>query len=58
MIRPGEAFDAAPLVLTENSQVEEVVEFLLAKAEKPRILELRISQDGVPPFNKETSLKF
>jgi hypothetical protein len=45
-------------VLTKNSQVEEVVEFLLAKAEKPRILELRISQDGVPPFNKETSLKF
>jgi hypothetical protein len=58
MIRLGEAFDAASLVLTTNSQVEEALEFLLAKTEKPRILELRISQDDVPPFNKEASLKF
>jgi acetolactate synthase-1/2/3 large subunit len=58
MSKLGEAFDVASMVLTDNYQVEEAIDFILARTEKPRILELRISQDDVPPFNMDASLKF
>jgi acetolactate synthase-1/2/3 large subunit len=58
MSKLGEAFGVASMVLTENYQVEEAVDFILARTEKPRMLELKISQDDVPPFNMDASLKF
>jgi acetolactate synthase-1/2/3 large subunit len=58
MVKLGEAFDVTPMVVSDNAQVEEAVDFILARTEKPRILELKVSQEDVPPFNMEASLKF
>jgi acetolactate synthase-1/2/3 large subunit len=58
MSKLGEAFDAASMVVAEDSQVDEAIDFILARTQKPRILELKISQDDIPPFNMDASLKF
>jgi len=58
MIKLGEAFGFASMVVSDNSQVEGAVDFILEKSEKPRILELKVSQEDMPPFNMEASLKF
>jgi acetolactate synthase-1/2/3 large subunit len=54
----GEAFGVASMVVETNSKVQEAIDFILAKTEMPRILELKVSQEDVPPFNMDASLKF
>jgi acetolactate synthase-1/2/3 large subunit len=58
MVKLAEAFGAECMVVSENAQVEKAVDFALARSEKPRILELKVSQEDMPPFNMEASLKF
>jgi acetolactate synthase-1/2/3 large subunit len=58
MSKLGEAFGVPTMVVAEDSQVDEAIDFILARTEKPRILELKISQDDIPPFNTDASLKF
>jgi len=58
MVKLGEAFGVTSMVLADNTQVDEAIDFILTKTEKPRILELKVSQEDVPPFNMDASLKF
>jgi len=58
MVKLGESFGFPAMAVTENSQVERGIDFILTRTEKPRILELKISQEDMPPFNLESSLKF
>ena len=58
MVKLGESFGFTAMAVTENSQVERGIDFILTRTEKPRILELKISQEDMPPFNTESSLKF
>jgi acetolactate synthase-1/2/3 large subunit len=58
MSKLGEAFGAASIVVTEDSQLEEAINFILARTERPKIVELKVSQEDVPPFNMDASLKF
>jgi len=58
MTKLGEAFGLATMVVTDNAQVDGAIDFILAKTEGPRILELKVSQEDMPPFNMEASLKF
>jgi acetolactate synthase-1/2/3 large subunit len=54
----AEAFGADSMVVAEDSQIDQAVSFVLTKTERPRILELKVSQEDVPPFNMDASLKF
>ncbi len=58
MVKLGEAFGVTSLVVADNTQVEGAIDFILARTEGPRILELKVSQEDMPPFNMEASLKF
>jgi acetolactate synthase-1/2/3 large subunit len=58
MIKLAEAFGATSMVVAENTQVEDAIDFILTRTETPRILELKVSQEDVPPFNMDASLKF
>jgi len=54
----GEAFGVASMVVATSSEIGNAIDFILAKTEMPRILELKVSQEDVPPFNMDASLKF
>jgi acetolactate synthase-1/2/3 large subunit len=54
----GEAFGVPSMVVATNSEIENGIDFILAKTEMPRILELKVSQEDIPPFNMDASLKF
>jgi acetolactate synthase-1/2/3 large subunit len=58
MVKLGEAFDVPSMVVRDNAQVGAAIDFILARTEEPRILELKISQEDMPPFNMDASLKF
>jgi len=58
MEKLANSFGIASMVLADNTHVEEAIEFILTRTEKPRILELKVSQEDMPPFNMEASLKF
>jgi len=58
MSKLADAFGVMSMVVADNTQVEAATDFILARTEKPRILELKVSQEDMPPFNMEASLKF
>ncbi|HXX72172.1 MAG TPA: thiamine pyrophosphate-binding protein [Candidatus Acidoferrales bacterium] len=58
MEKLASSFGIASMVLADSPHVEEAIEFILGRTEKPRILELKVSQEDMPPFNMEASLKF
>jgi acetolactate synthase-1/2/3 large subunit len=58
MLKLGEAFGVESMVVPDNTQVERSIDFILARTEKPRILELKVSQEDMPPFNMDASIKF
>ena len=58
MTKLADAFGAESMIVREDSQIEAAVNFALAKSAKPRIVELKVSPEDVPPFNMDASLKF
>jgi acetolactate synthase-1/2/3 large subunit len=58
MNRLAEAFGAESMVVGENTAIDRAVDFTLAQSARPRIIELKISPDDVPPLNMDASLKF
>jgi acetolactate synthase-1/2/3 large subunit len=58
MSKLADSFGIASMVVEDNTHVERAIDFILARTEKPRILELKVSQEDMPPFNMEASLKF
>ena len=58
MSKLADSFKITSMVVAGDTQVEEAVDFILGETEKPRILELKVSQEDTPPFNMDASLKF
>ncbi len=58
MTKLADAFGAESMIVRDDSQIEAAVNFVLAKSEKPRIVELKVSPEDIPPFNMNASLKF
>ncbi len=54
----AEAFGIDALVVDSNQGISEGVSFLAGRREAPRILELKISAEDMPPMNFEASMKF
>jgi acetolactate synthase I/II/III large subunit len=54
----GDAFGIPSMSIADDKKIEEAVEFVLEKSDTPRILELKISPDDLPPLNVEASLRF
>ncbi|HUI86728.1 MAG TPA: thiamine pyrophosphate-binding protein [Nitrososphaerales archaeon] len=54
----AEAFGAEALVVDSDQQTEQAVSFLMEKREGPRIVELKVSGEDMPPMNFEASMKF
>lgn len=53
----AEAFGIEALVLDSDQQVQQAASFLM-DAEGPRIVELKVSGEDMPPMNFEASMKF
>lgn len=45
-------------VLSDDSRIDDVVNFLPEPRDKPCLLELQVGPEDLPPFNVEASLKF
>jgi len=58
MNKLAEAFGADSMVVREDSDIEQAVDFALGQSERPRLIELKTSPEDVPPLNMEASLKF
>jgi acetolactate synthase I/II/III large subunit len=54
----GEAYGLESMSIQDNSRIPEGVNFLLSNLPGPRLLELKISPEDLPPLNVEASLKF
>jgi thiamine pyrophosphate-dependent acetolactate synthase large subunit-like protein len=58
MSKLADAFGVTSMVVDDNTQVDAAVDFILTRTEIPGILELKVNQEDVPPFNVEASVKF
>lgn len=54
----AEAYGIEGMVLNDDSKIDSAVDFLLKPGEAPRILELQVDPEDLPPFNVEASLTF
>lgn len=54
----AEAYGIEGRVLSDDSRIDEAVNFLLEPRDKPCLLELQVDQEDLPPFNVGASLKF
>jgi acetolactate synthase-1/2/3 large subunit len=57
-VKLAEAFGAEAMSISSDEDIEEAVEFLMQKENKPAILELKINPDEMPPLNLEPSSRF
>jgi acetolactate synthase-1/2/3 large subunit len=57
-INLGKAFGVATMSLEDDKKIAEALEFAIEKSEEPRLLELKISREDLPPLNVEASLRF
>jgi acetolactate synthase I/II/III large subunit len=54
----GDAFGIGALSLANDDGIDSAVRFVLYHSELPRLLELKISPEDIPPLNIEASLRF
>ena len=54
----AEAFGAEGMVVDSDSRIQEGVEFVMGKSDKPLVLELRVDPEDLPPLNIQGSLMF
>jgi acetolactate synthase-1/2/3 large subunit len=57
-LKIAEAFGIKGMVIKSDSEIDGAVDFILEQADAPRLLELRISPDDLPPLNMEATQKF
>ena len=57
-LKIAEAFGINGMVVRSDSEIDGAVDFILERADTPRLLELRISPDDLPPLNMEATQKF
>jgi acetolactate synthase-1/2/3 large subunit len=57
-LKIAEAFGIKGMVIRNDSEIDDAVDFILEQADTPRLLELRISPDDLPPLNMEATQKF
>lgn len=54
----AEAFGTEALTVDSEERVEEAVRFLMSRADTPKIVELKVDPEDLPPLNLEGSLMF
>jgi acetolactate synthase-1/2/3 large subunit len=58
MMKIAEAFGALAKVVDSNEKIDEAVEFATGRSEGPRIVELKVDPEDLPPLNLQGSLMF
>lgn len=58
MVKLADSFGAEALSVDSEEKVAEAVSFLTAKGDGPRVVELKVDQEDLPPLNLEGSLMF
>jgi len=56
--RVAEAFGTEGIVVDDDAEVQEGVDFLVRKSDKPLLVELRVDPEDLPPLNIQGSLMF
>ncbi len=57
-VKLGDAFGVRSMSIYDNTSIQDAVGFVLEKSDLPRLLELKISRDDLPPLNLEASMRF
>lgn len=58
MVKLADSFGAEALSVDSEEKVAEAVRFLTAKSDGPRVVELKVDPEDLPPLNLEGSLMF
>ncbi|HKT22230.1 MAG TPA: hypothetical protein VJR06_06475, partial [Nitrososphaerales archaeon] len=58
LARLAEDFGAEGIVVDSDEAADDAVKFLLKKSDLPRIVELRVDPEDLPPINIQGSLMF
>lgn len=57
-VKLAETFGAEAMSINSDAEIDKAIRFITEPSEKPKLLELKIHPDDMPPMNIEAALKF